>query len=54
LSIDQFNGYAQGFIADIDSRTAVVIPYVNGRIEGDALILLVISSYRLDRSAANE
>ena len=48
--------YTKGFVADVDGHATLEIPYINGRIEGDAFILLilVVSSRRAGRSANNE
>ena len=54
--VDNCNGYAQRFVADVDGAADEEIPGIRGRVEDDALILLisVISSNRADRSANNE
>ena len=54
--VENCKGYTQGFVADVDGATAVAIPSISRRVEGDAFILLilVVSSRRADRSANDE
>jgi hypothetical protein len=56
--VENFKGHTQGFVANVDSETTKAIPSIEGRVEGDAFILLISISVvgwrRADRSANNE
>jgi hypothetical protein len=56
IRVENCNGYTKGFVADVDGGTSHVIPSIKVRVEGDGVILLifVVGSRRVDRSANNE